>query len=191
MALGYVRTDLAAPGSKVEVEIFGRRVPATAVPSRSTIPRTPGCGPRARPCEVAPPQASGHRPVYARSAALVVLAGVLWSMGGAGAGRGRRSVQIVLYRSLFVIPVAAGFIAFRGADLSAALCARLERAVRRVRLAAFVTFVTALTLTTVANAAFVLATTPFAAALLGRLVLGEPVRARPGWRWRWRPRASP
>ena len=42
---------------------------------------------------------------------------------------------------------------------------------------AFVTYVTALTLTTVANAAFVLATTPSHGALLGRLVLGEPVRA--------------
>ena len=29
VALAYVRADLAAPGSRVEVEIFGRRAPAT------------------------------------------------------------------------------------------------------------------------------------------------------------------
>ena len=29
MALAYLRADLAAPGSKVEVEVFGRRMAAT------------------------------------------------------------------------------------------------------------------------------------------------------------------
>ena len=118
--------------------------------------------------------------LYARSAALVVLAGVLWSMGGflVKLVEHADSIQIVLYRSLFVIPVAAGFILFRGADVLRSTQALgwngLFGAVCLA--AAFVTYVTALTLTTVANAAFVLATTPFVAALLGRLVLGEPVR---------------
>jgi drug/metabolite transporter, DME family len=118
--------------------------------------------------------------LYARSAALVVLAGVLWSMGGVLVKlvETADAVQIVFYRSLFVIPVAAGFIAFRGADLvRSTLALGWNGLFGAVCLAAaFVSFVTALTLTTVANVAFVLATTPFAAALLGRLVLGEPVR---------------
>ena len=118
--------------------------------------------------------------LYARSAALVVLAGVLWSMGGflVKLVDAADSVQIVLYRSLFVIPVAAGFILFRGGDLvRSTLALGWNGLFGAVCLAtAFVTFVTALTLTTVANASFVLATTPFAAALLGRLVLGEPIR---------------
>ena len=118
--------------------------------------------------------------VYARSAALIVLAGMLWSMGGflVKLVEDASSIQIVLYRSLFVIPVVAGVMAFRGTDL-----VRSTRALGwnglfgAVCLAtAFVGFVTALTLTTVANASFVLATTPFATALLGWLILGEPVR---------------
>jgi drug/metabolite transporter (DMT)-like permease len=117
---------------------------------------------------------------YARSAALVVLAGVLWSTGGVLVKlvEDGNSIQIVLYRSLFVIPVAAGFMAFRGPDLiRSTLVLGWNGIFGAVCLAtAFVTFVTALTLTTVANAAFILATTPFAAALLGRLILGESVR---------------
>ena len=118
--------------------------------------------------------------LYARSAAMVVLAGVLWSMGGflVKLVDAADSIQIVLYRSLFVVPVAAGFILFRGGGLL-----RSTRALGwngllgSICLAgAFVTYVTALTLTTVANAAFVLATTPFVTALLARLLLGEPVR---------------
>ena len=118
--------------------------------------------------------------LYARSAALVVLAGVLWSMGGflVKLVEEADSVQIVLYRSLFVIPVAAGFILLRGGDLvRGTLALGWNGLFGAVCLAtAFVTFVTALTFTTVANASFVLATTPFAAAMLGRLVLGEPIR---------------
>lgn len=118
--------------------------------------------------------------LYARSAAMVVLAGVLWSTGGflVKLVDAADSIQIVLYRSLFVVPVAAGFILLRGGGLL-----RSTRALGwngllgSICLAgAFVTYVTALTLTTVANAAFVLATTPFVTALLARLLLGEPVR---------------
>jgi RarD protein len=119
--------------------------------------------------------------VYLRSAGLVVLAGLLWSMGGVLVKlvEEANAVQIVLYRSLFVIPVAAAFIVFRsGASVVTSL-----RAVGWNGLfgglclaTAFITFVTALTLTTVANAVFLLATTPFLAALLGRLILGERIR---------------
>ena len=118
--------------------------------------------------------------LYARSAALVVFAGVLWSMGGflVKLVESADSFQIVLYRSLFVAPVAAGFILARGGDLRrSTLALGWNGLLGAVCLAgAFVTYVTALTMTTVANAAFVLATTPFVTALLARLILGEPIR---------------
>jgi drug/metabolite transporter, DME family len=119
--------------------------------------------------------------VYLRSAALVVLAGVLWSTGGVLVKlvEAADSVQIVLYRSLFVIPVVAGFMAARGpgAVLASLLKVGWSGVLGGFLLAgAFITFVTALTVATVANAAFVLGATPLMAALLGRFMLGEPVR---------------
>ena len=118
--------------------------------------------------------------LYARSAALVVLAGTLWSMGGflVKLVEAADSIQIVLYRSLFVIPVAAAFIIARGGGLLHSTRALgWNGLLGAICLAgAFVTYVTALTMTTVANAAFVLATTPFVTALLAWLILGEPVR---------------
>ena len=50
VALAYLRADLAAPGSKVEVEIFGRRVPATVGREPLYDPETRGCGPEPAPC---------------------------------------------------------------------------------------------------------------------------------------------
>ena len=119
--------------------------------------------------------------VYLRSAALVVLAGALWSTGGVLVKlvEAADSVQIVLYRSLFVIPVVAGFMAARGrgAVLASLRSIGWNGAFGGFLLAgAFITFVTALTVTTVANAAFVLGATPLMTALLGRFLLGEPVR---------------
>lgn len=118
--------------------------------------------------------------LYARSAALVVLAGVLWSMGGflVKLVDAADSFQIVLYRSLFVVPVAAAFILARGGGLLRSTHALGWNGLlgSACLAGAFVTYVTALTLTTVANAAFVLATTPFVTALLARLLLGEPIR---------------
>jgi drug/metabolite transporter, DME family len=124
---------------------------------------------------------TGTNLVYLRSAALVVLAGALWSTGGVLVKlvEAADSVQIVLYRSLFVIPVVAGFMVARGRGaVLASLCGVGWSGVLGGLLlaGAFITFVTALTLTTVANAAFVLGATPLMAALLGRFVLGEPVR---------------
>jgi drug/metabolite transporter, DME family len=119
--------------------------------------------------------------VYLRSAALVVLAGALWSTGGVLVKlvEAADAVQIVLYRSLFVVPVVAGFMAARGRRtvLASLRAVGWSGVLGGLLLAgAFVTFVTALTVTTVANAVFVLGAMPLMAALLGRLVLGEPVR---------------
>jgi drug/metabolite transporter (DMT)-like permease len=112
---------------------------------------------------------------------LIVLAGALWSTGGVLVKlvETADSFQIVLYRSLFVIPVLAGFMAARGRGAALASLRRVgwNGVLGGFLLAgAFITFVTALTVTTVANAAFVLGATPLMAALLGRFFLGEPVR---------------
>jgi drug/metabolite transporter, DME family len=118
---------------------------------------------------------------YARSVALVVLAGLCWSMGGTLVKlvEAADAFQIVLWRSLFVIPVVAGFMALGGIGT---MLTRL-RAVGWNGLlggfclmGAFLGWVQALTLTTVANAAFVLASMPFMAAVLARVLLGEPIR---------------
>ncbi len=120
-------------------------------------------------------------PVYARSVALVALAGLCWSSGGTLVKlvHAADAFQIVLWRSVFVLPVVLGFMAWRDA---ATMLGRL-RAVGWNGLlgglcltGAFVGWVLALTMTTVANAAFVLASMPFMAALLARLLLGEPIR---------------
>jgi drug/metabolite transporter (DMT)-like permease len=121
---------------------------------------------------------SGANLVYVRSAGFVLLAGLLWSLGGVLVKlvESADSLQIVLWRSLFVIPVVAAFMAVRGADLASLHAVGWNGVLGGLCLAAaFVTFVTALTLATVASAVFVLATIPFMAALLGRMILGEPV----------------
>jgi drug/metabolite transporter (DMT)-like permease len=118
---------------------------------------------------------------YVRSAVFVLLAGLCWSTGGVLVKlvEAADALQIVLWRSLFVIPVVAAFMAVRSRGTMPASL----RAVGWNGLlgglcltGAFVAWVHALKLTTVANAAFVLATMPFLAALLARLLLGEPVR---------------
>lgn len=118
---------------------------------------------------------------YARSVALVALAGLCWSMGGTLVKLVEEAdaFQIVFWRSLFVLPVVLAFMAMQDA---ATMLGRL-RAVGWNGLlgglcltGAFVGWVLALTMTTVANAAFVLASMPFLAALFARLLLGEPIR---------------
>lgn len=119
---------------------------------------------------------------YAGSVALVALAGLCWSTGGTLVKLVEEAdaFQIVFWRSLFVLPVVLAFMAMRDA---ATMLGRL-RAVGWNGLlgglcltGAFVGWVQALTMTTVANAAFVLASMPFLAALFARLLLGEPIRA--------------
>jgi DME family drug/metabolite transporter len=122
--------------------------------------------------------APGADLVYLRSAGFVLLAGLFWSTGGVLVKlvEAADSIQIVLWRSLFVLPVVAAFIAARGSGVAGLRGIGWNDFVGGCLLAAaFVTFVTALTLTTVANAVFVLAATPFMAALLGRLILGEAI----------------
>ncbi|MCA3442806.1 MAG: DMT family transporter [Rhodobacter sp.] len=118
---------------------------------------------------------------YARGVLLVVLAGLLWSFMGLAV----RHIEtagtwaILFWRSAGMVPVLLAFIAWRSGGHP------LNR-LRRVGLAgvlgalglvfAFAGAIYALQATTVANAVFLFAASPFMAALLGWIVLKEPVR---------------
>ena len=118
---------------------------------------------------------------YARGVLLVVLAGLLWSFMGLAV----RHIEtagtwaILFWRSAGMVPVLLAFIAWRSGGHP------LDR-LRRVGLAgvlgalglvlAFAGAIYALQATTVANAVFLFAASPFMAALLGWIILREPVR---------------
>lgn len=118
---------------------------------------------------------------YGKGVLLVVLAGLLWSFMGLAirhidtAG----TWAILFWRSVGMVPVLFAFIAWRSGGHPVA---RL----RRVGIAgvlgglglvfAFAGAIYALQATTVANAVFLFAASPFMAALLGWIVLKEPVR---------------
>ncbi len=112
---------------------------------------------------------------------MLLLAGTVWSTMGLGVRfmENASPLQILLYRSLGMIPALAIFIAIRHGG-------RLDRALGQVGtptilgslalVFAFGGSIVSLKETTVANAVFLLATAPFFAAVLGRIVLGEKVR---------------
>ena len=118
---------------------------------------------------------------YARGVLLVVLAGLLWSFMGLAV----RHIEtagtwaILFWRAAGMVPVLLAFIAWRSGGHP------LER-LRRVGVAgvlgafglvfAFAGAIYALQATTVANAVFLFAASPFMAALLGWIILREPVR---------------
>ena len=184
VALAYLRADLAAAGPQGRGGDLGRPRPGNGRteplydPGERATAGLIGASMPAAPIAAAP----ATDLLYARSAALVVLAGVLWSMGGflvklvetRGLGPDR-PLSLLVRRS----PVAAGFIPFRGTDLIHSTwalgwnglfgCGVPCRRLRELRHRADADYGS--------NAAFVLATTPFTAALLGGLVLGEPVRS--------------
>jgi drug/metabolite transporter (DMT)-like permease len=112
---------------------------------------------------------------------LVALAGVFWSLGGllirlieAASGW-----QIVLFRSLALVLTLSLVIALRhrGRIVGAFRGAGWNGVAAGVALAGgFIGFVLALLYTSVANATFMLGASPFLAAFLGRVVLGETIR---------------
>lgn len=118
---------------------------------------------------------------YATGATLVVLAGVLWSAMGLSirqldvAG----TWAVLFWRSVGMVPVLFAFIAWRSGGHP------LDR-LRRVGVAgvigglglvfAFAGAIYAIQATTVANAVFLFAASPFLAAILGWILLGERVR---------------
>ncbi len=118
---------------------------------------------------------------YARGAALVALAGLTWSFMGLAI----RQIDaagiwtILFWRSVGMVPVVFLLIAVRSGG-------RPFGSIRRTGAAgvlgglglvfAFAGSIFAFQTTTVANAAFLFAASPFLAALLGWLLLNEPVR---------------
>ncbi len=120
---------------------------------------------------------------YGTGMALVLAAGTLWSfqaliirqIGDAGPW------TILFWRSLAMLPVLLLFISWRsgGSPLPAIRKAGIAGVLGGIGLiAAMGGAIAAFQWTTVANAAFLLAASPFLAALLGRAILGEAVAPR-------------
>lgn len=115
--------------------------------------------------------------------ALVLAAGVVWSFQGlilrqiSEAG----TWAVLAWRSMGMLPVILGFLVWRakGSPVPAIRRAGLAGVLGGVGLiAAFGGAIHAIQSTTIANAVFLFAASPFLAALLGRLVLGEHVAPR-------------
>ena len=118
---------------------------------------------------------------YGTGVALVVLAAVLWS----GMGLAIRQIDvagtwaILFWRSVGMVPVLLAYITWRSGG-------QTMHRLRRVGLAgvvggaglvlAFAGAIYAIQATTIANAVFLFAVAPFLAAILGSLLLREPVR---------------
>ena len=124
---------------------------------------------------------AGEASQQLRGMVLVMLAGCFWSLGGilirnieaAGEWQILCLRSLAVSATLFLVLVAR----HRGQVFRRFRQAGLAGVVGGLCLAAgFTGFIFALTSTTVANAVFILSASPFAAALLARLLLGEAVR---------------
>jgi drug/metabolite transporter (DMT)-like permease len=120
---------------------------------------------------------------YKTGMVLVLTAGLLWSfqaliirqMDEAG------SWAILFWRSLVMLPVLTAFFAWRSAGSVLPAFRRAGAAAvlgGMALVAAMAGAIIGFQTTTVANAAFLLAASPFLAAILGRVLLGEAVSAR-------------
>lgn len=119
---------------------------------------------------------------YKISVILVLLAGVAWSTMGLAIRllEEAQTWQILFYRSLAMAPVLFLFIAYKsqGKPLLQVRNAGIPAAIGAVGLVfAFAGGIFAIQSTTVANAVFLFATAPFFTAILGWLLLSEPVRS--------------
>ena len=122
---------------------------------------------------------------YGRGVALVLAAGSLWSLMGLGLRQieGASVWQILFWRSVGMVPVLLAFIWWTSGG-------KPLRAIRRVGMAgviggtglvfAFAGAIYAIQTTTIANAVFLFTASPFVAAILGWIVLGERVKP---WTW--------
>ena len=119
---------------------------------------------------------------YGNGLALVLAAGVVWSAMGLGVRMIHEATafQILFYRSLGVLPCLFLLLALRsgGHPMRALANAGVASILGGLGLVvAFMGSIISLVETSVANAAFLWATAPLYSAILGRFVLGEPVRA--------------
>ena len=118
---------------------------------------------------------------YTTGVVLVLCAGVLWSVMGLAIRQMEvaSTWHILFWRSLGVLPVLLGFIAWRsGGKPWGRLCSvGLPGLLGGIGLiVAFAGAIFAIQSTTIANAVFLFAASPFLAAVLGWLLLGERVR---------------
>lgn len=122
---------------------------------------------------------------YGQGVALVLAAGSLWSLMGLGLRQieAANVWQILFWRSVGSFPVLLAFVWWTSGG-------HPLRQVRKVGLAgvagglglvfAFAGAIYAIQTTTIANAVFLFTASPFVAAILGWVLLGERVR---GWTW--------
>jgi len=150
--------------------------PGTSEPG-APLAAAPAVAPARRP----PHLGAAVDPDYAKGVVLVALAGVFWSLGGLLIRliETASGWQIVLFRSIALVLTLGVIIALRhrGRLVAAFRDAGCNGVAAGFALAGgFIGFVLALQHTSVANAVFMLGASPFFAAFLGRLVLGEPIR---------------
>lgn len=122
---------------------------------------------------------------YGQGVALVLAAGTLWSLMGLGLRQIEAATvwQILFWRSVGMVPVLLSFIWWSSGGQP------LEQ-IRKVGLAgaiggfglvfAFAGAIYAIQTTTIANAVFLFTASPFVAAVLGWIILGERVKP---WTW--------
>jgi DME family drug/metabolite transporter len=122
---------------------------------------------------------------YGQGVALVLAAGSLWSLMGLGLRQIEAASvwQILFWRSVGMVPVLFAFICWTSAG-------RPIASIRKVGIAgavggfglvfAFAGAIYAIQTTTIANAVFLFTASPFVAAILGWIVLGERVKP---WTW--------
>jgi len=118
---------------------------------------------------------------YARSVALVLVAGVLWSIAGLVVRLMNDATewQILFYRSSFLIITLITYLTARNRGrLILAFSAAGTNAVWAGLFLGlgFACWIFAMTHTTIANALFILASSPLLAALVAKLLLGEAIR---------------
>ena len=122
---------------------------------------------------------------YGRGVALVLLAGSLWSLMGLGLRQIEAASvwQILFWRSVGMVPVLVAVIWWTsgGRPLAAFRSVGVAGALGGLSLVlAFAGAIYAIQTTTIANAVFLFSASPFVAAVLGWILLGERVRP---WTW--------
>jgi drug/metabolite transporter, DME family len=122
---------------------------------------------------------------YGRGVALVLMAGSLWSLMGLGLRQIEAATvwQILFWRSVGMLPVLLAVIWWtsRGSPFTAIRDVGVAGVLGGLSLVlAFAGAIYAIQTTTIANAVFLFSASPFVAAVLGWILLGERVRP---WTW--------
>ena len=122
---------------------------------------------------------------YGQGVALVLAAGSLWSLMGLGLRQIEAASvwQILFWRSVGMVPVLLAFVWWRSGGRPLATIRQVGAAglIGGLGLVfAFAGAIYAIQTTTIANAVFLFTASPFVAAVLGWILLGEKVRP---WTW--------